>query len=294
MDENFFSQLDEALTSVGADKYWERKIGDHTVWLSPVPFNSQHKINELLTNESLGSNVIAEIKRTTISYAIVGFDGFDLRPYRNETPQFPVFDHREKKSVKVALHKYLYTKMGEWGTEWVDSAFAVFSDILESIRKENLKEVKFENAKDQREELAELEEKVHELRFELGMPSLVEMKDEDEEKPEKKPREKPEEKNEVEEEPAFNPFRKLPTSAPEAVPVNVPARVPSVPSVPSVPTAEAFAKSLPIEGSTSSPDKPYVVGQNSDVIERRPVKESNLAIQIDPVHQSVNPRFKSG
>lgn len=291
MDENFFKQLDEALTSVGADKYWERKIGDHTVWLSPVPFDSQHKINELLTNESLGSNVIAEIKRTTISYAIVGFDGFDLRPYRNETPQFPVFDHREKKNVKVALHRYVYTKMGEWGTEWVDSVFSVFSDILESIRKENLKEVKFENAKDQREELAELEEKVHDLRLELGMPPLVEVKDEDEEKPEEKPR-----RDEIkEEEPAFNPFQKMPTSAPENVFTDATPHVSNTPvQVPNVPVAETPVRPILIEGATSSPEKPYIAGQNNDVLERRPVREADPPIQIDPVRQSVNPRFKPG
>ena len=280
MDDNFFKQLDEALTNVGSDKYWERKVGGHVVWLSPVPFKSQQKINELL-NQDLGTNVIGEVKRMTMSYAIVGFDGFDLRPYRNDTPQFQMFDSHEKKQVKVVLHKYLSYKMEEWGIEWVDSVFNVFADIMESIKKENLKEVTFENARNKREELAELEEKTRDLRSELGMPQLVEEKPEDKDKtsapaPVSAP---------AEPEP-FNPFRKIPeaavTSTASAVPVPVvPTAAPSTPQV-----------VLDAQGTTSSPEKPYVASRGEEVIEARSERPAPPPIEIDPKRQSVNPRFK--
>lgn len=287
MDDNFFKQLDEALTNVGSDKYWERKIGGHAVWLSPVPFKSQHKINELLSNSELGANIIGEVKRMTLSYAIVGFDGHDLRPYRNDTPQFPTFDSREKKQVKVALHKYLSHKMEEWGTEWVDSAFEVFADIMETVKKENLKEVKFDNAKNKRDELDELEEKVRDLRDDLDMPRLVE--------------EKPEPEKPVTTEPVvpvvpesvpepFSPFQKLPQAVVEPF-----HQTPVVP-VPTVvtPTMPTGAKSVEIDGvgTTSSPGKPYVAGMPVDVIEERPPRDAPPPIEIDPVRQSINPRFK--
>lgn len=290
MDDNFFKKLDEALTNVGSDKYWERKIGGHVVWLSPVPFKCQHKVNELLTNPELGTNVIGEVKRMTMSFAIVGFDGLDLRPYRDDTPQFPVMEHREKKQVKVALHKYLSYKMEEWGTEWIDSAFEVFADIMETIKKENLKEVKFENARDKREELAELEEKVRDLRIELGLPLLVEVSANADAPPVEKapPPPEPEEPPP----PPFDPFRKLPQAAQAAQPpapiaTQQPVPVPQIPVTP-VPRQ---VPSLDMAGATSSPEQPYVAGRGGDVIESRPVREP-LPIELDPVRQSTNPRFK--
>lgn len=298
MDEEFFKQLDEALTDIGADKYWERQIGGHTVWLSPVPFKSQHKINELLTNDELGPNVVGEVKRTTLSYSIVGFDGFDLRPYRDETPRFPIVDHREKKRVKVALHTYLYHKIEDWGTEWIDSAFEVFSDIIESVRKDNLKEVKFENTKDKREELAELEEKVAELRIDLGLPPMVEVKIGEDEEVVKRPvkaKENAEPEPDLETEP-FNPFRKIPT---EAAPVSrpVPAQAPAPVQAPVQTLPVADSNSI-IPGlnasskSSSTPDRPYVGGANGDVLEKRSEREP-MPIEVDkPIRQSVNPRFK--
>lgn len=287
MDDKFFQQLDEALTNVGSDKYWERKIGGHVVWLSPVPFKSQHKVNELLTQE-LGSNVVGEVKRMTLSYAIVGFDGHDLRPYRNEIAQFPTIDPRDsKKQLKVALHKYLSYKMEEWGTEWVDSAFEVFADIMESVKKENLKEVKFENAKDKREELAELEEKVRDIRFELEMPRLVEEKPESEVPEKTKSEPEPEPDPAVEksksESPSFNPFQKLPTAAAEF-------SAPQSLVVPVTPVLKQ--KPIEMDETTSSPDKPYVATRHDDVVEERAVKEPSAPIEIDPNRQSVNPRFK--
>lgn len=294
MDEDFLRQLDEALTNVGSDKYWERKIGGHVVWLSPVPFKSQHKINELLANENLGPNVIGEVKRMTMAYSIVGFDGFDLRPYRDESPKFKIYDHREKKNVKVALHKYLYGKIEDWGTEWVDSAFEVFADILETIRKENLKEIKFDNAKDSKEELAELEEKVRDLRDELGMPPLVEL---DMKSAEPRvdalntvPAPAPTASVETQpEEPEFNPFRKIPT---EAVPNSSSDFIQD--QNPSISVIQDQVKHEIIDShvTTSTADNPYIGSGRSDIIEQRSNREA-ANLEIDQTRpQSVNPRFK--
>jgi hypothetical protein len=293
MSEDFFKQLDEALSNVGADQYWERIIGGRKVWLSSVPFKSQHKINEILTNESLGTNVIGEVKRMTMSYAIVGFDDFDLRQYRNETPVFPIFDPRERKQVKVSLNKYLYHKINEWGTEWVDSAFEVFADIMDTVKKDNLKEVKFENAKDKREELAEFEEKVKDLRNELGLPPLVEFTQN-----ENAESTQPEDSVEPAVPPAnasFNPFNRiseesvLQNSEP-VVPVPVPIRQiqNSIAQDPVV--QRPISLNEDDHKPTSSIDRPHVI-RNNEVIESRPSKES-LPIEIDPIRPNVNPRFK--
>jgi hypothetical protein len=243
----------------------------------------------LLTNQELGSNIIGEVKRMTLSYAIVGFDGFDLRAYKNEDPQFPMYDPREKKQVKVALHKYLSHKMEEWGIEWVDSAFEVFADIMETLKKENLKEVKFDNARSKQEELAELEEKVNDLRTELKMPRLVEEKPEPEEAEAKgaatAPAIPPAIPPSDELARPFNPFQKIPAAAEPSVPVTtVPSPVPSNPAV---------RQNLVDGETTSSPEKPHIAGRTlDDVIEERPAKQEPAPIEIDPVRQSVNPRFK--
>jgi hypothetical protein len=279
MDDNFFKQLDEALTNVGADKHFERVVGNHAVWLSPVPYKSQRRINETLTNQELGSNVIGEVKRMTLSYAIVGFDGFDLRQYRNDTPLFPVMDPREKKVLKVPLHKYLSSKMEEWGTEWIDSAFDVFADIMESVKKDNLKEVKFDNVRNKQEELAELEEKVRDLREELKLPPLVEL---DVNKSEPGP---PEDKV-IEPEPEFkalfNPFQKIEQQPlvehldPPPTPLTVPPQPP---------------RSV-VPGATSSPERPYVASHTNDVVENRPPPEQVPPIVLNPTHERRNPRFR--
>lgn len=279
MDDNFFRQLDEALTNVGSDKHWERTIGGHVVWLSPVPFKRQHHINEILTNQELGANVIGEVKRLTLSYSIVGFDGFDLREWRNDTPAFPMAD-RERKQVKVPLHKYLLHKMEEWGIEWVDAAFDVFADITETVKKENLKDVKFDNARDKREELAELEEKVRELRIELGMPVLVELKDaKSEAAPEP-------EAAAPEPEPPFDPFRKMPE--PEEPP-------PASRAAPSMPVAPVPVQSMPVqpvEGASSTPERPYAARPAEDVLEERAARPPAPPIVLDPVQNNRNPRFR--
>lgn len=279
MDDDFFKKLDEALTNVGADKHFERRIGGRVVWLSPVPLKSQHKINELLSNQELGTNVFVEAKRMTLAYAIVGFDGFDLRKYRNDVPTFPMIDPREKKEVRVSLYKYLSHKMDEWGTEWVDSAFSVFADIMETVKKENLKEVTFDNARDKREELAELEEKVKELRSDLGMPPLVEFKvGEEPEEPAEPAVEPPTPEPPI----SFNPFQKV-----EPAPPPLPNPVPVV-----QPQARQPIAGRPVEAETSTPDRPYVARQNDDVIDRQSEAQAPSPIVIDPPQGNRNPRFQ--
>jgi hypothetical protein len=277
MDDNFFKQLDAALTNVGADKYWERMIGGHTVWMASVPFKYQHHINEILTNQNLGTNIIGEVKRMTLAYSIVGFDGFDLRPYRNDAPSFPVQD-RESKIVRVPLYKYLLHKMEEWGIEWVDSAFDVFADITETIKKENIKEIKFDNARDKREELAELEEKVRELRADLSMPPLVEMSDEAAEKPAAAA-------SAQEDSAPFNPFQRMPDA-------QLAQPLPAQPIQQPLPAQKTFATDLLGQDSSSTPDKPFAARHDVDVLEERSVRPPEPPIVIDPAQSNRNPRFR--
>jgi hypothetical protein len=307
IDENFFKKLDEALTNVGTDKYWERKIGGHNVWISLVPMKSQQKVNEIMNNaKELNLTVIGDIQRTALSFAIVGFDGIDLRKYRDGSPVFPVYNVHEKKTYNVSLDRYLYTKMGEWGTEWIESAFAVFSDITETVKKENVKDVKFENLKTKKEELLELEAQVAALRQELEMPQLVEFDEnrdvssfnKDLQNKIKEESKKLNEENESESErPRFNPFQRIPEKAEEIAGPPIPS-VPSVStlvpsSVPQKVNAGAFTGSIDdlTSGSpTSTKDNPHIIG-SSEILDKRSDKVP-LPVVINPVQQNINPRFK--
>lgn len=174
MDPDFLRELDAHVTNVGTDECWKRPIGGRVIWFAPIPFDSQAKINETLANEDLGAAALAEAKKVTLSFSIVGIDEIDLREYKNVGEVFPVYDVRLKKEVKVTLDRYLAIKIQKWGAEFVDQAFDVFADLMVSHKNMNLKDIKFENAKDPHEELAELEMRAGELRERLGMPHLVE------------------------------------------------------------------------------------------------------------------------
>lgn len=298
MDESFIKKLDAALTNVGADSHKEYQIGGHTVWFSPVPMCAERKINEVMANDALKFNMIAEVKCVILANAIVGFDGFDLREFRNKAPEFPIYDPRTKKQVHVTLSKYLSLKMEEWGTEWIDSAFSVYNDFLETVKKENLKDVKFENAKDKREELAELEEKVKDLRVELGLSPLVESNPKQEE-------EKTEQGHEEPKESTFNPFQKI-VDEPEAQPVSPPQPVRDMPLSPSIMGPSQNSRFVPksprvidrsvlddeVHTTTSSPERPYTSGRiaEDDIVEERSVK-SNNPIVTDPNQGGINPRY---
>ncbi len=170
---DFIAELEKAITNAGADEVWKRTIGDKVLWLSPVQSTGQEKTNEMLANPELGVNVVFESKKITLSHAIVGIGELDLRQYRGGAAVFPILN-KEGKPVKVRLEEYIFYKMKGWGGQYVDDVFAVYADLLETHQKNNLKEIRFENAKDPRLELLELETRVAELRSQLGMPPLVE------------------------------------------------------------------------------------------------------------------------
>jgi hypothetical protein len=121
-------------------------------------------------------NVINETKRVTLSFSIVGINELDLREYRDNIPRFPGIS-KDGSKVKVTLDRYIYNKMTYWGAQYIDDVFSVFADLIETDQKENLKNIKFENAKDPESELEELQKKVDELREALGKPRLVEEKE---------------------------------------------------------------------------------------------------------------------
>ncbi len=213
MDAEFLAELDRDLTEVGLDEFWKREVGGRTVWISPVPFAGQAVINERMTDETLGVNFAFETKRMTLSYSIVGIGEKDLRPYRTKGPIFP-FTDREGKAVKVTLQKYIYEKMANWGDTWIDAAFDVFADLMETHKANTLKKIEFENNKPPLDELVELELKAGKLRHELDMPQMTEVGSEaasaeEEESPE------PEEESPGEEPPEedlkldFDPFEKV-------------------------------------------------------------------------------------
>lgn len=186
MDDTFFQELDAHITNVGTNKCWKRKVGDLEIWFSPIPYTAQLKANETIANEDLGTGAVQETKRVALSHSIVGFDGFDLRKYRDAGPVFPMVitdrdgnGRKAQKTVKVDLPKYIYTKIAGWDSELVDVAFQIFADLMESNKRDSMKEVRFENAKDPMDELAEVEARASELRDQLSLPQMVEAADGD-------------------------------------------------------------------------------------------------------------------
>lgn len=167
MDETFFQELDSSITNLSADKCWKRAIDGIIIWFSPIDYDSQVKINQRLA-ETEDSAVITEVKRYALSFSIVGINEIDLRPYRYVTPSFIL------NGKKVSLNAYIYSKLGKWNAELVDTAFKVFSDLMETEKKNILKDVVFENEKPLLEELAELETRSAEIREQLGLPRLME------------------------------------------------------------------------------------------------------------------------
>jgi len=172
--EDFILELENNLSNVGAKKLWKRQVGATLLWLAPITLSGQERVNEVLSNsDSLGMNVVNETKRVTLAYAMVGINDLDLREYRDSTPRFP---HKGKdgKTFKVSLDKYLYFKMQDWSSQFIDDAFSIYADLLETDQKENLKGIKFENALSPTDELLELERRSSEIRQQLNMPLLVE------------------------------------------------------------------------------------------------------------------------
>jgi hypothetical protein len=306
MDQEFLQQLEKALSYVGTDKVWSRIVGGRELQFSPIPVPGQEKVNETLANPGLGPNTILESKRITLSYGIIGIDKINLAEYRDAGPIFPSVG-RDGKPIKVTLDRYIYDKIKTWGGQFVDDVFQVYADLLESHQKENLKEIKFENAKDPEVELLELEARVSELRKMLGKPQLVDAVQQT------KPEETETEETTTEPE-GFDPFAKVPDGdtgegaseppparsaplpaapLPGAAPVSsVAFREPSEVSRPARPILAAEELDLP-KSSDTSPTSPHIPRQvEGDVIEERKERKPFTPPPIDKISPvSVNPRF---
>lgn len=295
MSDDLFAELERNLTNVGSNKVWKRQIGDFTVWFSPITLQGQEKVSELLGNsEKIGLNIINETKRITLSYSIVGINDVDLREYRDNQPHFPVIG-RDGKHTKVSLDKYLYIKMQDWSAQFIDDAFSILSDLFESDQKENLKNIKFENAKDPNDELLELEARVSELRENLGKPQLVEktkvdVKPAEPVKPVVQPRVDEPEPSDVE----FDPFMKVSGSVPRGVekpditrndnkPVAPPVR--TIPDIPVLDRTFKDANGNVINAYVPNPSVPNEVIESPTVPVRVPPPV------INPTVQNHNPRF---
>lgn len=324
MDADFFQGLEESFSNVGADEVWERTVGGHKVLLSPISFTGQGKVQEALTNKDLGANVIGESKRVTLSHAIVGIDGYDLRKFRNGPPVFGPIKMPGGKEVKVDLATYVYQKMGNWGSQFIDDVFTVFADLMETHSKNNVKDVKFENAKNPADELGELMVRVTELRLQLGLPPLVEESkpvDEAEEfeaiqRREAESREAEEEESAAPE-PGFDPFKtvRVDPVQPPARPVQPPRSPPpqAAPPPPPAPmepdpvpvttlpvaippqTARGVQSVAELEATqpTSSPQRPHVAqpSVNDEVIEAPSARVVTNPPVINPKQWGKNPRF---
>lgn len=331
MDEAFLQELDAHITNVGTDKCWKRVIGGLEIWFSPIPYTAQIKANETIVNENLGTAAVQETKRIALSHSIVGFDKFDLRKYRNAGPTFPMAvtergrdGESVRKFVKVELSKYIYEKIAGWDSELVDLAFEVFADLMESNKKEAVKDVKFENAKEPADELAELEIRASEIREQLGMPQMVEAsgesnelqfeepgRDLQEQEPSGLPEQEPERDPEPTQGEDFDPFRTVqkPVDRPDPEPVrSVPVPEPQPRKMSAIdlelerrgqgPVAvqPSVQPAIPAQvGSTSSPDRPYEAQPSVDVgvVEQQGERKVVDPPKIDrkPGGQSKNPRF---
>lgn len=175
MDETFFQELDSHISNIGSDKIWKRTIGDIEIWFTPISYTGQGKAMDKLLSD--GEGTLAETKRLSLANSIVGIGQFDLRKYRHAGPVFPIWirdEEGKRVQAKVDLQKYVYDKISGWDSEFVDVAYKVFADLMEGHSKFLVKDIKFENLKSPTEELAELDQRVAELRDSLGLPQLVE------------------------------------------------------------------------------------------------------------------------
>jgi hypothetical protein len=307
MDSDILQELDAKLSNIGHDQIWKRSIGGRIIWFISPSQTENMRINEIMSDETLGIHVLSEVKRVTLAFAIVGIDDIDLREYKVFGP---IYDSKTDKSIKVTKDKYLYIKMGAWGAQFMDDAFRVFSDVMSSYEKENLKEVKFENSKDPREELIELESRTTEIRLQLGMAPLVEAKEltvspeEIEEAEEKEQEEASREQEKVESaSPPFDPFKTVrrPVSAREEVapePVFVqPSRTQSVPSNINPSILQRASEFAEIEGlgkiNVPAGVIPHIANPSNinEILDKPSSIPNTDPVIIDPVRFAKNPRF---
>jgi len=286
MDDKFFEDLDNALTGVGTDTVWKRRIGGHEFWFSPINYESRIKINDTLQNAELGSIMLAETKRITLSFAICGFDNNDFTQYRNSGHQFQVPDRaRPGNFKKVNFSDWLYEKILGWDDQLIMDCFSVYADLMETHQANNLKEVKFENLQSPYEEMLELMGKIAEVRDRLGLPHLVDpaTSDDFDERPFPEPKNTRTDK--AIEEPTNSPFEPIHKDQQD--------------SMRSLNQAKTEIKKTeePVLGNPgadilqeTSPKKPFVPQQDDDVIDTPTFKPTTKPI-IDSPPLNLNPRF---
>lgn len=232
MDADFFAKLDRVITGVGVDKVWKKTILGREVWFSPIDVTRQTKVMETIQNPELGTAAWEDAKRVSLAAAVVGIDDVDFRPARDAGPIFTI-PGRDGQPKKVDLSTYIYHKVAGWDSDFFDVAYDVFVDLMQTHRKNCRKDVTFENAKDPREELLEIEQRAAELRDRLGLPPLVEASSEA-----APTREDAERRDRLEsDEPLdssvgdFNPFAPV-SAATAASPAPPPPRAAAVPAAP--------------------------------------------------------------
>lgn len=301
MDLEFIAELDRDLSDLGSDKVWKRTIGGVELHISPLTLIGQEKVAETIANSELGAAIVAESKRTTLAHAIVGIGKRSLREYRHGPAVFPS-KGRDGKPIKVPLEKYMHDKLATWGHEFVDNLFDVYADLMETHKRENLKDIKFDHLKTPAEEHAELLVRIAELRQQLELPPLVAATEQDLQ----------EEKEQKAEEAAvkgFDPFS-TPAATPEEdlplvgdLPPDVKPKY--VPRAPHVPTGasnldppdlnlkfeaeHAAAAELEAAFEKSSPSSPPPV--RDDVLEHPTKVVPVEPPSIDKVVVPRNPRF---
>ena len=309
---DFIDDLEKSMSGVGAQTVWKRKFGDTTVWLSPITFRGQEAITELLGQaDKVGINIINETKRMTLAHTIVGMGDVDLTSYRDGDPIFPSVG-RDGRPAKVQLDKYIHHKIMKWSAQLVDDIFNVLGDLMETHSKENLAEIKFENAKDPEQELRELEDRVIELRETLGKPQMVE-KSSSTSSPTKAPEEAPVDRPEAPAGPPvvevpFDPFAAVaakegacdrqvqaPPQQSSAEPRPAPVHTPPLGDSDTDPfeavAANASEREINIPGV--GPVKAYVATPSvpGEVVESRGEQSRVAPPVIDPISDNRNPRF---
>ena len=184
--------------------------------------------------------------------------------------------------------------MSGWSSQFIDDCFSVLADLLETDQKTNLKEIKFENAKDPREELKELESRVRDLRESLSMPSLVEAprrlaeeEEPDEEIKIQAPVNKP---RPVESKPVmeveFDPFAKLMTRPDVSIP-------PPPVATDSAPVMMSQSSDRTIRDEKGNLVQAYVPNPSvpNEIIESPKMQTKAGGPIIDPMIPNRNPRF---
>lgn len=206
LDEDVIADLDRQLSNVNSEKYWPRKIGDLDIWFSTVSFEHSNLAKKSLQQEEFG---LEETKRVTLSAAIVGVNGLDLRQARIQDKPIKI-KGPDGKYQFLSLQEFIYRRIAKWDAEFVELAYEVFADIMASHNRDMAKDLVFENARTPLEELEELEEKVANARQKLGLPPLVEAQRIADQAPEAAPAEAAPAEGDLEVEPEEEPVRAPP------------------------------------------------------------------------------------